>query len=68
MSPMELLLFFFLALAVVKAVQDSFEYWNRSEEDHIPVRAVRSSIPANRKATVSAIRYNRSYQRARRSA
>ena len=47
--------FFFLALAVVKAVKDSFEYWSNEGSDYMPAKPARvTRVPAAR-ARVSAI-------------
>ena len=49
MSPMEVMLFFFISLAIAKAVKDSFAYWGKSEYDRRPTRRARvTSIPVKR--------------------
>jgi len=58
MSPVEVMCFFFLTLAVIKAVKDSFEYWGRGAQEDIPHRGANVSsarAATARKARVSAI-------------
>ena len=59
MSPMEVMLFFFISLAIAKAVKDSFAYWGKAESDHTPVRRARvSQIPVRRQPEQTAGRDN----------
>ncbi|MBP5261374.1 MAG: hypothetical protein J6Z43_04505 [Clostridiales bacterium] len=55
MSPMEIMMFFFLSLAVVKAIKDSFEYWNRSEEYRAPVRPAKAVYTQKRRANITSL-------------
>ena len=66
MSPVEVMCFFFISLAVIKAVRDCIEYWNHEEADYIPVRTARvSRVPsARRGARITAI--GREYEHAKR--
>ncbi len=66
MSPVEVMCFFFISLAIIKAVRDCIEFWNREEADYIPVRTARvSRVPVSRRgARVTAI--GREYEHARR--
>ena len=64
MSPMEVLLFFFISLAVAKAVKDSFEYWGKSESDRTPVRRARvTRIPVKKQSSQAAVRSTIPYRR-----
>ncbi len=56
MSPAEVLCFFFISLVIFKAVKDSFEYWNSSEDNYVPGKPAR----------VTAIKDRRYYDAGRR--
>jgi len=66
MSPIEVMCFFFITLAIIKAVKECFEYWEREEADYVPVRPARiSRVPGTgHKARVTAI--GREYEHAKR--
>ncbi|MCR5060158.1 MAG: hypothetical protein K6A80_03885 [Saccharofermentans sp.] len=64
MSPMEVMLFFFISLAIAKAVKDSFEYWGRTESDRTPVRRARvTKIPVKKQTCQAAARSPIQYRR-----
>jgi len=68
MSPMEIMMFFFLSLAVVKAIKDSFEYWNRSEEYRAPVRPAKAVYTQKRRANITSLENRYADKSVRRSA
>ena len=68
MSPMELLCFFFLSLAVAKAIKDTFEYWRTEEEEYVPIRTIRAARVPRPRAQVTAIRKPPIQARMRRTA
>ena len=67
MSPIEVMCFSFLTLAVAKAVKDTFEYWGRTAQEDVPHRGAkitRATVRPVKKARVSAI--GREYVQTRR--